>query len=99
MTVQISLRRQQALPRTPDNLYSSRNHYNLATTMMTMKSHIKNLTVQTTLFGQSVAKAIPKTLECSVVELTSNWLTEPSLQELVDENINSTRPVDNNLGK
>jgi len=34
-----------------------------------------------------------------VVELTSNWLTEPSLQELVDENINSTRPVDNNLGK
>ncbi|KAG7590062.1 hypothetical protein ISN44_As07g022700, partial [Arabidopsis suecica] len=46
--------------------------------MMTMKSHIKNPTVQTTVFGQSVGKALPK-------------LTEPSLQELVDENINSTR--------
>ncbi|XP_020890177.1 LOW QUALITY PROTEIN: probable galacturonosyltransferase 11 [Arabidopsis lyrata subsp. lyrata] len=65
--------------------------------MVTMKSHIKNPTVQTTVFGQSVVKALPKSLECSVVEVTSNWLTEPSLQELVDENINSTRLVDNNL--
>ncbi|CAL9240611.1 unnamed protein product [Arabidopsis halleri] len=63
MTIQISPTRQQALPRTPDTayqLYPSRHHYNLATTMMTMKSHIKNPTVQTTVFGQSVGKGPTK---------------------------------------
>ncbi|CAH8258119.1 unnamed protein product [Arabidopsis lyrata] len=52
--------------------------------MVTMKSHIKNPTVQTTVFGQSVGKGPTKE-------------PRPSLQELVDENINSTRLVDNNL--
>ncbi|KAG2321281.1 hypothetical protein Bca52824_014494 [Brassica carinata] len=80
-------------------------HYDIATTMMTMKSHIQALeeranaaTVQTTVFGQSVAEAIPKSLHCLMIKLTSDWLTEqPSRREVADENRNSPRLVDNNL--
>ncbi|KAJ0257317.1 Hexosyltransferase GAUT11 [Hirschfeldia incana] len=80
-------------------------HYDIATTMMTMKSHIQFLeerataaTVQTTLFAQSVAEALPKSLHCLMVKLTSDWLTEqPSRHKLAEENRNSPRLVDNNL--
>ncbi|AAF98416.1 Hypothetical protein [Arabidopsis thaliana] len=79
-------------------------HYDIATTMMTMKSHIQALeeranaaTVQTTIFGQLVAEALPKSLHCLTIKLTSDWVTEPSRHELADENRNSPRLVDNNL--
>ncbi|KAJ6765118.1 GALACTURONOSYLTRANSFERASE 4-RELATED [Salix koriyanagi] len=61
-------------------------HYDIATTMMTMKSHIQALeertnaaTVQSTLFGQLVAEALPKSLHCLKVKLTNDWLRQLSL--------------------
>ncbi|CAM8924135.1 unnamed protein product [Rhodiola kirilowii] len=79
-------------------------HYDVATTIMTMKSHIQALearanaaTIQSTLFGQMAAEAIPKNLHCLNVKLTADWHKRPSLQELASENKNSQRLVDNNL--
>ncbi|XP_038687779.1 hexosyltransferase GAUT11-like [Tripterygium wilfordii] len=79
-------------------------HYDIATTMMTMKSHIQALeeranaaTVQSTLFGQLTSEALPKSLHCLKVKLTTDWIRSPPLQELADEKRNSPRLVDNNL--
>ncbi|CAN1840009.1 Hexosyltransferase GAUT11 [Linum perenne] len=72
--------------------------------MMTMKSHIQALeeranaaTVQSTVFGQLVAEALPKSLHCLKVKLTADWLSKLPLQALAEENMNSPRLVDNNL--
>ncbi|KAF5933778.1 hypothetical protein HYC85_029949 [Camellia sinensis] len=79
-------------------------HYDIATTMMTMKSHIQALeeranaaTVQSTVFGQLAAAALPKNLHCLHVKLVADWLRKKPLQELADEKRNSLRLVDNNL--
>jgi alpha-1,4-galacturonosyltransferase len=79
-------------------------HYDIATTIMTMKSHIQALeeranaaTVQSTVFGQLAAEALPKSLHCLDVKLTADWLKKQSLQELADDRRNSPRLVDNNL--
>ncbi|GFY85667.1 galacturonosyltransferase 11 [Actinidia rufa] len=79
-------------------------HYDIATTMMTMKSHIHALeerasaaTVQSTVFGQLAAESLPKNLHCLHVKLMTDWLEKKSLQELADEKRNSPRLVDNNL--
>ncbi|KAL9231531.1 hypothetical protein vseg_006751 [Gypsophila vaccaria] len=79
-------------------------HYDLATTIMTMKSHIQALeerahaaTVQSVVFGQLASEALPKSLHCLDIKLMADWLTRPSLQKLADENKNSPRLVDNNL--
>uniref|UniRef100_A0A5B7AKE3 Hexosyltransferase n=1 Tax=Davidia involucrata TaxID=16924 RepID=A0A5B7AKE3_DAVIN len=79
-------------------------HYDIATTIMTMKSHIQALeeranaaTVQSTVFGQLAAEALPKNLHCIYVKLMADWLEKKSLQELADEKRNSPRLVDNNL--
>lgn len=79
-------------------------HYDIATTLMTMKSHIQALeeranaaTVQSTVFGQLVAEALPKSLNCLIVKLTADWLRKPTLQELANDRKNSPRFVDNNL--
>ena len=74
------------------------------TTIVTMKSHIQALEeranaaiVQSTVFGQIAAEAVPKSLHCLNVKLMSDWLKMPSLQEFSDERKNSPRLVDNNL--
>ncbi|KAH7528902.1 hypothetical protein FEM48_Zijuj05G0127100 [Ziziphus jujuba var. spinosa] len=79
-------------------------HYDIATTIMTMKSHIQALeeranaaTVQSTVFGQLAAEALPKSLHCLNVKLTADWLSKLRLQELADEKRNSQRVMDNNL--
>lgn len=79
-------------------------HYDIATTIMTMKSHIQALeeranaaTVQSTVFGQLVAEALPKSLNCLIVKLTADWLKKPTLQDLANDRRNSPRLVDNNL--
>ncbi|XP_028753801.1 probable galacturonosyltransferase 11 [Neltuma alba] len=79
-------------------------HYDIATTIMTMKSHIQALeeranaaTVQSTVFGQLAAEALPKSLHCLNIKLMSDWLKKPSLQELSHEKRNSPRLMDNNL--
>ena len=79
-------------------------HYDISTTIMTMKSHIQALeertnaaTVQSTLFGQLVAEALPKSLHCLKVKLTNDWLKQPPLQNHVEEKRNSPRVIDNNL--
>ncbi|CAI0447279.1 unnamed protein product [Linum tenue] len=71
---------------------------------MTMKSHIQALeeranaaTVQSTVFGQLVAEALPKSLHCLKLKLTVDWLSKLPLQALAEENMNSPRVVDNNL--
>ncbi|KAM7479804.1 hypothetical protein LguiA_028017 [Lonicera macranthoides] len=78
-------------------------HYDIATTIMTMKSHIQALeeranaaTVQSTVFGQLAAEALPKNLHCINVKLVADWLKNSYLQELAEEK-NSPRLVDNNL--
>ncbi|KAJ4838117.1 putative galacturonosyltransferase 11 [Turnera subulata] len=79
-------------------------HYDIATTIMTMKSHIQALeeranaaTVQGTVFGQLAAEALPKSLHCLKIKLTADWLKKLSLQELAEEKRSSPRVVDNNL--
>lgn len=79
-------------------------HYDIATTIMTMKSHIQALeeranaaTVQSTVFGQLAAEALPKSLHCVNVKLTADWLIKRVLQELADDKRNSPRLTDNNL--
>ncbi|XP_057804998.1 hexosyltransferase GAUT11-like [Salvia miltiorrhiza] len=79
-------------------------HYDIATTMMTMKSHIQALeeranaaTVQSTVFGELAAESIPKNLQCVDIKLTANWLQNKSIEELANERRNSPRLVDNNL--
>ncbi|GLT70388.1 hypothetical protein SLA2020_424700 [Shorea laevis] len=79
-------------------------HYDVATTIMTMKSHIQALeeranaaTVQSTVFGQLVAEALPKSLNCLIVKLTAHWHKKLALQELANERRNSPRLADNNL--
>ncbi|XP_021287077.1 probable galacturonosyltransferase 11 [Herrania umbratica] len=79
-------------------------HYDIATTIVTMKSHIQALeeranaaTVQSTVFGQLVAEAFPKSLHCLIVKLSADWLRRPSLKDLANEQRNSPRLADNNL--
>lgn len=79
-------------------------HYDIATTIMTMKSHIQALeeranaaTVQSTVFGQLAAEALPKSLHCLSVRLTADWLRKSHLQELAEDKRNSPRLTDNNL--
>lgn len=79
-------------------------HYDIATTIMTMKSHIQALeeranaaTVQSTVFGQMAAEAIPKSLHCLNIKLTADWIKKLSLQQFAEEKRNSPRLVDNNL--
>ncbi|GER38597.1 galacturonosyltransferase 11 [Striga asiatica] len=82
------------------------SHYDIATTIMTMKSHIQALeerantaTIQGTIFGQLASEAIPKNIECFNIKLTAEWLQNKSLQLFSDEQKkkNSPRLVDNNL--
>ncbi|XP_019200022.1 PREDICTED: probable galacturonosyltransferase 11 [Ipomoea nil] len=79
-------------------------HYDIATTMMTMKSHIQALeeranagSVQSTAFGQLIAESVPKSLHCLDITLTTDWLKKMSLRDLADKTRNSPRLVDNNL--
>ncbi|KAG6401805.1 hypothetical protein SASPL_138671 [Salvia splendens] len=79
-------------------------HYDVATTIMTLKSHIQALeeranaaTVQSTVFGELAAESIPKNLQCIDIKLTFNWLQDKSIEELANERRNSPRLVDNNL--
>lgn len=80
------------------------SHYDIATTIMTMKSHIQALeeranaaTVQSTFFGQLASEAVPKNLHCLNVKLWADWLTIKKLQDFADEIKNSPRLLDNNL--
>ncbi|KAF5188985.1 Hexosyltransferase, partial [Thalictrum thalictroides] len=79
-------------------------HYDIATTIMTMKSHIQALeeranaaTVQSTAFGQMAAEALPKILHCLNIKLTTDWHRNPVMQEVANDKRNSPRLVDNNL--
>ncbi|KAG9151536.1 hypothetical protein Leryth_019740 [Lithospermum erythrorhizon] len=79
-------------------------HYDIATTIMTMKSHIQALeerakaaTTQSALFGQLAAESLPKNLHCLDIMLLNDWLQKTRLKELAAELKNSPRLVDNNL--
>nr|GMD34067.1 probable galacturonosyltransferase 11 [Ipomoea batatas] len=79
-------------------------HYDIATTMITMKSHIQALeeranaaSVQKTVLGLLSTESLPKNLHCLDVKLTADWVKKKSLQDLADEKRNSPRLVDNNL--
>ncbi|KAJ0786090.1 putative polygalacturonate 4-alpha-galacturonosyltransferase [Helianthus annuus] len=85
-------------------LKSQDAHYDLATTMMTMKSHVQALearanaaTVQSAYFGNLAAESLPKNLHCVNVKLLADWITNTRIKELADENNNSPRLLDNNL--
>lgn len=85
-------------------LRSQDAHYDIATTMMTMKSHIQALeeranaaAVQSAFFGHLAAEALPKNLHCVNVKLLADWLTQKTIREHAEENKNSPRLLDNNL--
>ncbi|KVH98463.1 probable galacturonosyltransferase 11 [Cynara cardunculus var. scolymus] len=85
-------------------LKSQDAHYDIATTMMTMKSHIQALeeranaaTIQSAVFGQLAAESLPKNLHCVNVKLLADWITKKKIQELAEEKNNSPRLLDNNL--
>ncbi|KAI3736882.1 hypothetical protein L2E82_26869 [Cichorium intybus] len=85
-------------------LKSQDHHYDIATTMMTMKSHIQALeeranaaTVQSAYFGQLAAESVPKNLHCINVKLLEDWFTKQTIRDLVEEKKNSPRLLDNNL--
>ncbi|XP_023764281.1 hexosyltransferase GAUT11 [Lactuca sativa] len=80
------------------------SHYDIATTIMTMKSHIQALeeranaaTIQSTLFGQLASESLPKNLHCLNIKLLSNWLTNNTLHHITNEIKNSPKLLDNNL--
>ncbi|EPS61301.1 hypothetical protein M569_13491, partial [Genlisea aurea] len=79
-------------------------HYDVATTIVTMKSHIQALQdrvsaaiLQGALFGQLVAESVPKNIQCLEMRLMAQWLSDQSLQEEADRIRSSPRLVDNNL--
>ncbi|XXG63394.1 hypothetical protein AAC387_Pa05g1597 [Persea americana] len=86
-------------------IYKAQNaHYDIATTITTLKTHIQALEervnaaiVQSAVFGQLAAEGRTKSLHCLNIKLTVDWLRNPSLKELIDEQRNSLRLVDNNL--
>ncbi|XP_057737131.1 hexosyltransferase GAUT11-like isoform X1 [Arachis stenosperma] len=78
-------------------------HYDIATTIVTMKSHIQALeeranavTVQSTVFAQMSAEALPKSLHCLNVKLMTDWLRTLSLQKHSNE-WKTSRLKDNSL--
>ncbi|KAL8141879.1 hypothetical protein V2J09_014911 [Rumex salicifolius] len=80
------------------------SHYDVATTLMTMKSHIQALEdrshaarVQSTVFGQLAAESVPRSLHCLKIKLVSDWIEHRTLHNLAYELKNSPRLVDNNL--
>ncbi|KAF7042762.1 hypothetical protein CFC21_052268 [Triticum aestivum] len=80
------------------------SHYDISTTMVTLKSHAlaleeraKAAVVQTAEFGQLAAESLPKNIHCLTVKLTEEWLQNPKLRSRSEEHRNSTRLVDNNL--
>lgn len=79
-------------------------HYDIATTIMTMRSHIEALEeranaalVQSAVFGQLAAEALPKSLHCLSVKLSLDWLKKLPLQKLAGNTRNYPQLVDNNL--
>lgn len=79
-------------------------HYDIATLMVTMKSHLHALeerassaTAQATLFGQLAAESVPKNLHCLTGKLIEDFLKKKHLQEYASKIRNSPRLVDNNL--
>lgn len=79
-------------------------HYDIATTIMTMRSHIEALEeranaalVQSAVFGQLAAEALPKSLHCLSVKLSLDRLKKLPLQKLAGNTRNYPQLVDNNL--
>ncbi|CAH9095727.1 unnamed protein product [Cuscuta epithymum] len=79
-------------------------HYDIATTMMTMKSHIQALeeranaaSVQSTAFGRLLSESLPKSLHCLDIALTTDWIKKVSTLDLADKMRSSPRLGDNNL--
>nr|XP_043635638.1 hexosyltransferase GAUT11 [Erigeron canadensis] len=86
-------------------IYKSQDaHYDVATTIMTMKSHIQALeeranaaTVQSVFFGNLAAESLPKDLHCVSVKLLADWFTKKTIPVFAEENNNSPRLLDNSL--
>ncbi|BAT79818.1 galacturonosyltransferase 11 [Vigna angularis] len=79
-------------------------HYDIATTIVTMKSYIQALeerankaTIQSTVFAQVSAEALPKSLHCLNVKLMADWLKVTSRQKFSHESRISPQLTDNNL--
>ncbi|MQM19754.1 hypothetical protein Taro_052765 [Colocasia esculenta] len=79
-------------------------HYDIATTITTLRNHIQALedrvtaaNVQLAEFGQIAAEALPKYIHCLNIKLTVNWFSDSRLQKLEEEQRNSPRLLDNNL--
>uniref|UniRef100_A0A1D1ZAH4 Hexosyltransferase n=1 Tax=Anthurium amnicola TaxID=1678845 RepID=A0A1D1ZAH4_9ARAE len=79
-------------------------HYDIATTITTLKTHARALeervvaaTVQNAKLGQLSAEGIPKHIHCLNLKLTVDWLSNPSYRKLEEEQRNLPRLVDNNL--
>uniref|UniRef100_A0A1D1Y5P5 Hexosyltransferase n=1 Tax=Anthurium amnicola TaxID=1678845 RepID=A0A1D1Y5P5_9ARAE len=96
---------QPVVSRLAELIYKAQDaHYDIATTITTLRSHVRALedrvtaaTVQSAEFGQLAAKAKPKYIHCLNIKLTVDWFNDSTLQKLDEELRNSTPLVDNHL--
>ncbi|XP_078430083.1 hexosyltransferase GAUT11-like [Wolffia australiana] len=69
-------------------LQALESHFDIATTLVTLKHHIQALearvhsgTVQSAEFGKQVSESVPKHIHCLSMNLTVDYLSNPSLQK------------------
>ncbi|CAK9257538.1 unnamed protein product [Sphagnum jensenii] len=79
-------------------------HYDSATMIMKLKAQIQGLeeranaaAVQSTVFGQLAAEAVPKSLHCLGMRLTMEWAMDVDLHKRVDQIQQSPKLTDNAL--
>ncbi|CAA6657327.1 unnamed protein product [Spirodela intermedia] len=85
-------------------LKAQESHFDIATTIVTLKNHIQALearvnaaTVQSAEFGRLASEAVPRYIHCLSVKLTVDWLSSSSLRRLEEDRRNQARLVDNSL--
>lgn len=85
-------------------LKAQESHFDIATTLVTLKNHIQALearvnaaTVQSAEFGQLASEAVPRYIHCLSVKLTVDWLSSSSLRRLEEDRRNPVRLADNSL--
>ncbi|XP_031374906.1 probable galacturonosyltransferase 11 [Punica granatum] len=104
----ISLAEAESLMKSLSSLFLKAQdlHYDIATTIVTMKSHMQALeqrasssTVQSIVSGRLVAESVPRSLHCLNLKLIADWLKDPPLKRIKNgrQSSNSARLVDNSL--
>ncbi|KAJ3673084.1 hypothetical protein LUZ60_006458 [Juncus effusus] len=80
------------------------NHYDISTTLVTLKSHVnaleersKSAISQAVKFGEIASESVQKGLGCLEIRVLEEWYEKKEIRKKADEMRNSPRLVDNNL--